>query len=321
MTSCPGTRSRTHEPGDRSGHKRPFGSDRPRDGHEKTLIRAERRRSVTTHGRTSARSAVDKPWANSRFWLLQLIILALYLIRLAASVAFHLDSRSLVVELSTLALFLVPVVYAALNYGIHGSDVHRRLGHASGRSPIPVRGLGSQRHGRVGRARPSRPTRFPGLPRGSARHRRTRCPPDRRVGPGGASKCRSPLSRSIRLQPFTNPHRRRKWQRRRGQRIGTSGIHRNQFRNPLRGRAGTIGGRADPTGRHGRTGCIWSPTDHAPLGAVAPNEGRNGTSVRTPSEWNRSPSRAQGIPSCTGRRRPCWGGPRAGPGCRSYSRT
>ncbi len=76
---------------------------------------------VTTYSRPSARSAVDKPWVNSRFWLLQLIILALYLIRLAASVAFHLDSRSLVVELSTLALFLVPVVYAALNYGIHGA--------------------------------------------------------------------------------------------------------------------------------------------------------------------------------------------------------
>ena len=77
--------------------------------------------AVTNRGRPSARSAVDKPWVNSRFWLLQLIILALYLIRLAASVAFHLDSRSLVVELSTLALFLVPVVYAALNYGIHGA--------------------------------------------------------------------------------------------------------------------------------------------------------------------------------------------------------
>ncbi len=62
-----------------------------------------------------------KPWANSRFWVLQLIILALYLIRLAATVAFHLDVNSQALEYSTIALFLVPVVFSALNYGLSGA--------------------------------------------------------------------------------------------------------------------------------------------------------------------------------------------------------
>ena len=63
----------------------------------------------------------DRPWTNSRFWVLQLVILALSLVRLAATVAFHLDTTSLVVEFSTLALFLVPVMYASLNYGFAGA--------------------------------------------------------------------------------------------------------------------------------------------------------------------------------------------------------
>jgi signal transduction histidine kinase len=58
---------------------------------------------------------------NSRFWVLQLIILALYLLRLAAMVAFHLDTSSPAVEFSTLAIFLVPSTYAGLNYGFEGA--------------------------------------------------------------------------------------------------------------------------------------------------------------------------------------------------------
>jgi signal transduction histidine kinase len=81
------------------------GKDGPAAG-DKTLVRQK---------------AGDKPWANSRFWVLQLVILALYLIRLAATVAFHLDASSQAVEFSTLAIFLVPVVYAALNYGLRGA--------------------------------------------------------------------------------------------------------------------------------------------------------------------------------------------------------
>jgi signal transduction histidine kinase len=55
--------------------------------------------------------------------LLQFIILALYLARVAATVAFHLDTISLALELSTFAIFLVPVIYAALNYGLDGAVI------------------------------------------------------------------------------------------------------------------------------------------------------------------------------------------------------
>jgi signal transduction histidine kinase len=60
-------------------------------------------------------------WSQAAFWILQLIVLALYLVRLAAIVAFHLETTSVAVEFSTLALFLVPVVYAALHYGAGGA--------------------------------------------------------------------------------------------------------------------------------------------------------------------------------------------------------
>ncbi len=70
---------------------------------------------------TSRASAKETPWANSRFWLLQIIILALAMLRLAATVAFHLDTASVALEFSTLAIFLVPVLYAALNYGVAGA--------------------------------------------------------------------------------------------------------------------------------------------------------------------------------------------------------
>ena len=60
------------------------------------------------------------PWTDSRFWLLQLVVLALALIRLAVTVAFHLEATSIGVEFSTLAIFVVPVVVAALNDGLIG---------------------------------------------------------------------------------------------------------------------------------------------------------------------------------------------------------
>jgi signal transduction histidine kinase len=79
---------------------------------------------IAARGRSLDRAATSSgPWADSRFWILQLVVLALYLIRLAVTVAFHLDITSLAVEFSTLALFLVPVVYAALNYGFQGSII------------------------------------------------------------------------------------------------------------------------------------------------------------------------------------------------------
>lgn len=71
-------------------------------------------------------SAIDghgdqRPWTRSGFWIIQLVVLTLYLLRLAATVALHLDDTSLVVEFSTLALFIIPVVCAALNYGFAGA--------------------------------------------------------------------------------------------------------------------------------------------------------------------------------------------------------
>ena len=51
------------------------------------------------------------------------MVLALALIRLALTVAFHLDPASVGVEFSTLAVFVVPVVVASLNYGLAGGLV------------------------------------------------------------------------------------------------------------------------------------------------------------------------------------------------------
>ncbi len=70
---------------------------------------------------SARKSANQKPWTNSRFWILQFIILALYLIRLAATVTFHLDATSPAVEFSTVELFVVPVIYGTLNYGLDGA--------------------------------------------------------------------------------------------------------------------------------------------------------------------------------------------------------
>ena len=63
------------------------------------------------------------PWTRSGFWLLQLIVLALALVRLAVTVAFHLDPAGVVLEVSTVAIFVVPVAVAALNYGLLGGLV------------------------------------------------------------------------------------------------------------------------------------------------------------------------------------------------------
>jgi len=69
-----------------------------------------------------ALGANRQPWSDSRFWILQLIVLALYLVRLAATLGFHLDVTSLGVEFSTFPLFLVPLVFAALQYGLPGAS-------------------------------------------------------------------------------------------------------------------------------------------------------------------------------------------------------
>ena len=65
-------------------------------------------------------SSARAPWADSGFWILQLAVLALALIRLAVTVGFALDARNLILEVSTVAVFVVPVVFAALTYGLPG---------------------------------------------------------------------------------------------------------------------------------------------------------------------------------------------------------
>ena len=122
----------------------------------------------------------DAPWTNSTFWILQLVVLTLYLIRLAATVAFHLDSTSLVLEFSTLALFVVPVVYATLNFGLQGA-----LFTAGWVTLLAVprssRPSNSRLPGGLGRDGRDRPARRAGPVRRSTGHRRARRPSDCRV--------------------------------------------------------------------------------------------------------------------------------------------
>lgn len=70
----------------------------------------------TAAGLPRARS----PWVESRFWLLQVVVLALALIRLAVTVSFHLATTDLVLVLSTVVIFVVPVLIASLAYGLTG---------------------------------------------------------------------------------------------------------------------------------------------------------------------------------------------------------
>ncbi len=81
-----------------------------------------RRREGSRRGaRSETRAPTEPPWSKPRFWILQLVVLALYLVRLALTLALHLGSTSLPVEFSTFVIFLVPVLIAALNYGLSGA--------------------------------------------------------------------------------------------------------------------------------------------------------------------------------------------------------
>jgi signal transduction histidine kinase len=62
-----------------------------------------------------------QPWADSQFWVLQFAVLALFLIRLAADVALHLNTTSVELEFSTVVLFAAPAIFAAFRYGIRGA--------------------------------------------------------------------------------------------------------------------------------------------------------------------------------------------------------
>ena len=68
-------------------------------------------------------SSARTPWTDSRFWLLELLVLAFALVRLAVTVAYGLDSGDVLLEVSTIVIFVVPVVAGALNYGLAGGIV------------------------------------------------------------------------------------------------------------------------------------------------------------------------------------------------------
>ncbi len=72
---------------------------------------------------STTRPTVEAPWSESRFWLLQVVVLALYLVRVVLSLTLHLDTTSPALELTTVAVFLIPVVYAALSFGFTGALV------------------------------------------------------------------------------------------------------------------------------------------------------------------------------------------------------
>ncbi len=77
---------------------------------------------MTTAIRRNSRST-DPPWRDSAFWILTLVVLALYLGRLAVELALHLTPRSLALECSLLTLFIVPAVIAGLIFGAAGGAI------------------------------------------------------------------------------------------------------------------------------------------------------------------------------------------------------
>jgi signal transduction histidine kinase len=82
-----------------------------------TRVAASGARPPVTRGPTR------RPWSEPLFLILQLVVLAIYLVRLALTLALHLEATSLAVEFSTFALFLVPVLIGALRYGLSGALV------------------------------------------------------------------------------------------------------------------------------------------------------------------------------------------------------
>jgi len=94
--------------------------------HSGPVLTAARDSSVNPSADTGRRrrrrgiSSARAPWTDSRFWLIQLLVLAFALVRLAVTVAYGLDSGDVLLEVSTIVIFVVPVVTGALNYGLAG---------------------------------------------------------------------------------------------------------------------------------------------------------------------------------------------------------
>jgi len=75
---------------------------------------------LTARGSSRTDPDPEHPWADTHFWLLQMVVLALALVRLAVTVGTHADATDPAVELTTVVIFLLPVVYGAQNYGLLG---------------------------------------------------------------------------------------------------------------------------------------------------------------------------------------------------------
>ncbi len=65
----------------------------------------------------------DSPWSDSRFWVLQLAVLAIALLRLSAVILFHLHVDSVLLASTTLVLYVLPALYAGLVFGLNGAVV------------------------------------------------------------------------------------------------------------------------------------------------------------------------------------------------------
>ncbi len=76
--------------------------------------------STDASGGVVDRLTSDRPWAEPRFWILQIVVLALYLARLAAELAIVHAMVPSVPDFTTTAVFLSPVLYAAITFGPTG---------------------------------------------------------------------------------------------------------------------------------------------------------------------------------------------------------
>ena len=92
-------------------------------GHAETSGDSRRADTPEPPGR-AASTTPTSTWTDSRFWLLQVVVLAL-VPRPAGRAAWPSTSTSTspAVEFTTVVLFLIPVVYAALNFGCAGALV------------------------------------------------------------------------------------------------------------------------------------------------------------------------------------------------------
>jgi two-component system, NarL family, sensor histidine kinase DegS len=78
---------------------------------------------AANRGGRAARVDLRRPWTNSWFWLLQLVILAASLMRLALVVRLGLGATTPAVEYSTLLVFLPLTTVGALAFGLEGALV------------------------------------------------------------------------------------------------------------------------------------------------------------------------------------------------------